>query len=113
MEAGADVNVEYNWFYTPLRYAAEAGDLKLVKLLLEKGASPDPPEGQSPPVVFALAKKHYDVARVLIESKCDLQRLYKEPDGSYTIGDYTILAGRPELTELVRNRGGLITLETE
>lgn len=113
VEAGADVNVEYKWFYTPLRYAAEAGDLELVKLLLIKGASPDPPEGQFPPVAYALAQKHYDVARVLIESKCDLKRLYKEPDGSYTIGDYTILAGRPELTELVRSRGGLITVKTQ
>jgi ankyrin repeat protein len=76
IEAGADVNIKSKMNKTPLQVAAQAGDLETVKLLFSKGASPDPLEDELPPVFYALMKKHYESARVLIESKCDLKRSY-------------------------------------
>ena len=81
----------------------------MVKLLLSKGASPDAPEDELPPVFFALMKRHYDIARVLIESQCDLRRLYTHGKDRFTVGDLTVLARNPELTDLVRSRGGAFT----
>ncbi len=82
----------------------------MVKLLLSKGASPDPLEDELPPVFYALMKKHYEIARVLIESKCDLQRSYIHGNHRFSIGDLTIMARQPELTDLVRRRGGSFTI---
>lgn len=110
IEAGADVNIKSKMYKTPLLVAAQSGDLATVKLLLSKGASPDAPEDELPPIFHALAKKHYEVARALIESKCDLKRVYVEGDNRFTVGDLTVMARRPELTELVQQRGGSFTI---
>jgi len=97
-------------YKTPLQVAAQSGELEVVKLLLSKGASPDTLEDELPPVFFALRKKHYEIARMLIESKCDLNRLYIQGNDRFTVGDLTIIARKPELTDLVRRRGGSFTL---
>ncbi len=39
IQAGADVNVKSNLGFTPLIWAARAGNLKITKLLIEKGAN--------------------------------------------------------------------------
>jgi hypothetical protein len=110
IEAGADVNIKSKMYKTPLQVAAQSGELEVVKLLLSKGASPDALEDELPPVFFALRKKHYEIARVLIESKCDLHRLYIQGNDRFTVGDLTVLARQPELTDLVRRRGGSFSL---
>ena len=110
IEAGADVNIKSKMYKTPLQVAAQSGELEVVKLLLSKGASPDTLEDELPPVFFALRKKHYEIARMLIESKCDLNRLYIQGNDRFTVGDLTIIARKPELTDLVRRRGGSFTL---
>jgi hypothetical protein len=110
IEAGADVNIKSKMNKTPLQVAAQSGDLEMVKLLLSKGASPDSVEDELPPVFFALMKKHYEIARVLIESKCDLKRLYIHGNDQFTVGDLTVMARKPELIDLVRRRGGSFTI---
>jgi hypothetical protein len=110
IEAGTDVNIKSKMYKTPLQVAAQSGDLEVVKLLLSKGASPDSLEDELPPVFFALRKKHYEIARVLIESKCDLNRLYIQGNDRFTVGDLTVMARKPELTDLVRRRGGSFTI---
>jgi hypothetical protein len=110
IEAGADVNIKSKMNKTPLQVAAQSGELEVVKLLLLKGASPDALEDELPPVFFALWKKHYEIARVLIESKCDLNRLYTHGNDRFTVGDLTVMARKPELTDLVRRRGGSFTI---
>ncbi len=91
---------------TPLRVAAQAGDVETVRLLLSRGASPDTPEDETPPAVYAMIKGHDEIARLVIESGCNLTRKYKDGGGPYTIGDFTIIARKPELTDIVRRRGG-------
>jgi len=110
IEAGADVNIKSKMNKTPLQVAAQSGGLEMVKLLLSKGASPDALEDELPPVFFALRRKDYDIARVLIESKCDLKRLYIQGYDRFTVGDLTVMARKPELTDLVRRRGGTFTI---
>jgi len=109
IEAGADVNIKSKMNKTPLQVAAQSGELEVVKLLLSKGASPDALEDELPPVFFALRKKHYEIAHMLIESKCDLNRLYIHGNDRFTVGDLTVMARKPELTDLVRRRGGSFT----
>lgn len=109
IEAGAKVNITSRMYMTPLRVAAQAGDLETVRMLLAKGASPDVPEDETPPAVYAIMKGHDEIARLIIESGCDLQRQYISGDGPYTIGDITVIARKPELTEIVRRRGGSFT----
>lgn len=106
IEAGADVNVKSKMLMTPLRVATVAGDLEMVKLLLARGASPDVPEDEFPPFAYALANKHDEIARVLIEGGTDLHRRYPIGNRTGTVGDMVVLAKKQELIDLIRERGG-------
>jgi hypothetical protein len=106
IDAGADVNVKSKMFKTPIRVATQAGDLDMVRLLLSKGASADVPADETPPFVYALAKKRYDIARALVEGGADLKRVYQEGDFTYTLGDMAVLAKQQDLADSIRSRGG-------
>jgi ankyrin repeat protein len=96
---------------TPLRASTQSGDLETVKRLLAKGASPDAPEDEFPPFFYAIFKGHNDIARVLIEGGTDLNRAYIDGEYRLTAGDLAVLAKKPLLVELIRQRGGRFTKE--
>lgn len=110
IEAGANVNQRSVMAVTPLQLATRARDLEMVKVLLAKGASPDVPEDESPPIAYALLKGYDDIARVLIEAGTDVKRKYVAGDLAITVGDMALLARKPELAELIRQRGGIFTI---
>ena len=104
------MNAKNIYGQTPLQVVVRKGNLQFAKLLVSKGASLEPGDG-SPPVVIAISRGYDDIARLLIESGCDLKREYVERDFKYTVGDITILAKKPELAELVRSSGGTFTIK--
>lgn len=106
IEAGADVNIKSKMYNTPLRVAAQRGDLDMVKLLLSRGASPDAPEDEFPPFAYALVKGYEEIAFVLIEGGTDLHHRYSIPNRMATVGDMAVLARKPALEKLIRQRGG-------
>lgn len=111
IEAGADVNIKSKMVMTPLRVATQSGDLETVKLLLAKGAFPDAPEDEFPPFFYAVIKGYDDIARVLIEGGTDLNRAYIDRERRLTVGDLAVLAKKPILIELIRQKGGRFTKE--
>ncbi len=109
VEAGADVNIKSKMYMTPLRVATQSGDLETVKLLISRGASPDAPEDEFPPFAYALAKGYDDIARVLVEGGTNLHKQYRYGESMRTVGDMAVIARKPELVELIRQRGGTFT----
>lgn len=110
IEAGANVNIESKTLYrTALQTATQSGDLETVRLLLVKGALPDANDDENPPVFTAIMKDHDEIARLLVESGCDLKRQYVSKGRGYTAGDLAVIAKKPALVELIRKRGGAFT----
>ena len=94
---------------TPIEIAAYSGDLEMVKLLLAKGALPDADNYESPPVFKAIMNGHDEIARLLIESGCDIRRVYVQGDVQFTVGDLAVAAKKPALVELIRKHRGVFT----
>ncbi|MCU0575772.1 MAG: ankyrin repeat domain-containing protein [Desulfobacterota bacterium] len=111
INAGADVNIKNKMILsTPLEIAVHSGDLEMVNLLLSKGALPDGGNDEYPPVFRAIIKGHDEIARVLIESGCDLKRHYMSGEERYTVGDLAVIGRRQVLIDLIRQRGGVFTI---
>jgi len=110
IDAGADVNIKSKMLMTPLRVAAVAGNLSMVKLLLAKGALPQLPDDRLPPFHYAMVNGHDQIARVLLDAGTDLHQRYPLQSGkTATVGDLAIFAGKQELADLIRRRGGTFT----
>ncbi len=110
IDAGANVNMKNKMILsTPLEIAIHSGNLEMVKLLLSKGALPDGGNDEYPPVFRAIIKGHDEIARVLIESGCDLKRHYMSGEERYTVGDLAVIGKKQALIDLIRQRGGVFT----
>ena len=111
IEAGADVNIKSKMYMTPLRVATQSGNPEMVRLLISRGAFLDAPEDEFPPLFYAISKGYDDIAQVLIEGGTDLNRSYITGKHRLTAGDMAVLAKKPILVELIRQRGGRFTKE--
>jgi ankyrin repeat protein len=68
LDHGANLDArDEEWLTTPLGYAAAAGQLAMVKFLLERGAKPDLPAdpGWASPIALARHRGHIQVVHVL------------------------------------------------
>jgi len=102
---GADVNAmtsERHDFRSVLHYAVLSGNLSIVNLLMNEGASVRfPPELQKPtPLDFAILRANVDMARVLLDAGADVN------SGSPIIGLPLHIA----LSEKVENRRDIVAL---
>lgn len=79
---GVNVNTEYSHWYTPLHWAAEAGDPKIIKFLLSEGANPlAVSKDEDTPLDIVLKNDNYDCAKLLFPFAKDLSPYEKDfPD---------------------------------
>ena len=125
IKAGADVNVATSTGETPLMTAVRAGNIAVIKALIGAGANVNAKGGgrEQTALHWAVAQKDYEVMRILIEAKADLDartELRREfvsfsrgnPQGGRLTGiaDHTLESdgSRPGLRWI--NKGGLTPL---
>jgi len=72
-------------------------------------ASPDAPEDEFPLFAYDLAKGDDEFARALIEGGMNLHKGHPFNDRRRTVGGMAVVACKPELVELIRQRGGTFT----
>jgi ankyrin repeat protein len=94
----------------PIRMAAGAGHLEVVKLLLERGADPNAREFVAPDgaaLYEAIAGKHWEVAKVLLEHGAN-------PNAAVESSGNTMWRAKSapaEIQRLMAERGGVLGLE--
>lgn len=101
----------YSTYYSglPLRCAAGAGHVAVVKLLLERGANPNQAEGIAPrggALREAIGGRHVEIVKLLLEHGAD-------PNSMTESGGNCLWAaqGHAEISKLVASYGGAITFE--
>jgi uncharacterized protein len=106
LDAGADANAALTNGETVLMTCARAGDVRAVRALLSRGADVNAKEQahQQTALMWAVAQRHPDVVRVLIDAHADLRaRSLTYPQT--VVGEQTQRAGREALNYTVL-RGG-------
>jgi ankyrin repeat protein len=86
---------------TPLAFAAQLGNLKIVRLLLERGANPNPP-GESP-LLMTLVSDNQEVAGLLLEAGTRMDVLLATMMAMVS-GNWYILS--PGMVEAADKHGG-------
>ncbi len=102
----------YSTYYSglPLRCAAGAGHLEVVKLLLDRGANPSQPEPVAPrggALREAIGGEHYKIARLLLEDGADPNAMV-ESSGNCM---WAAKDGGPEILNLLASYCGVVGLE--
>jgi ankyrin repeat protein len=99
LASGADVNAKSEDLRTPLMIAArKPGGVAIVKLLLEKGANPNPnakPETESSPLIEAVTAGDLDIVAALLEHGADAKAAGQT---GLTMGGVT---GCPKCVEMI------------
>ncbi|MGD9503731.1 MAG: ankyrin repeat domain-containing protein [Syntrophobacteraceae bacterium] len=113
LESGADVNQQDTNGATALLFASWAGKPGIVQTLLQHGAhissgagGPTPPQKKGlTPLMMACIGGNYDVAKLLIQQKCDVNA--RDEDGESALL-YSIKDGRLNLVKLLLKNGARI-----
>ena len=84
---GANPNIGDSSGIPILYYAIDTGDAKLVKLLIDKGASiaVEAPEGRSP-LMYAITRQHMSIVELLIERGCSVSQ-FSHATGGFPINE--------------------------
>jgi len=119
LQRGANPDAEAEGGMSALMFAAESGDLLLVKILVLNGADPELShmEGTTP-LLIAVLNNHFDVAHFLLEKGADPDHrdsyqgsalLYAAAINNYEIADLLLFYGA---SDSIRDRDGNTALMT-
>jgi len=71
LQANADIHAVSVGHFTPIMFAARAGNVDIAKLLIQKGATPNKTTHGHAPLVIAIEQGHVPMARFLLEEGAD------------------------------------------
>jgi ankyrin repeat protein len=119
LKRGADPNARAEGGMTALMFAAESGDLVLVKMLVLNGADPDLTYvEETTPLLIAVLNSHFEVAHFLLEKGADPDHrdmyqgsplLYAAAINNYQIADLLLFYGA---SDSIRDKDGNTALMT-
>lgn len=97
----------------PLRCAAGAGHIEIVKLLLERGANPNEPEPGIAPygasLHAAIGSRHYEIVKLLLAHGANANGQVESSGNCYWMAKHT--NAPQEICELIAAHGGSKTLD--
>jgi ankyrin repeat protein len=104
---GADVNATDQYDYTPLRRAVAAGNLAMVKLLIDKGGNIATSDANGITLLHIIAQtENIEIAELLISKGADVNA--KDTHLGFTPLDYA-QDGEPRMIELLQQHGSICT----
>jgi ankyrin repeat protein len=105
----------YSTYYSglPLRCAAGAGHIEVVKLLLDRGANPNEPEWGTAPrggaLHAAIGGQHWEIVKLLLEHGADANSAVESSGNCFWFARYK--KAPREVLDLIASYGGTLTAE--